>query len=264
MNDKEVQAIKKIEKWLKEKEKQKQKQESLISKSTTLEACLVTVGAALEAYLVTEGVEMDDSLGAMEDESVTSSEQLDESRNDVDVDIRPFYDNDTVFEVHHDMFDNVFTHGIQNHKQPEPIPDTYVVNENNSNIISIIPNMDPDRHTKEHDYVDYEQKRAFFTSLINNLKFDVEKYNEVNHEAHQVNALLTNNLERYKEKEKYFAKDKTIESEYHKKIKLLNDEISNLKSQACEKDKTFTKENEKYDEYVQPLLIRKNEIEKKN
>ncbi|GJX07843.1 hypothetical protein Tco_0195775 [Tanacetum coccineum] len=52
-------------------------------------------------------------------------------------------------------------------------------------------------------------------------------------------------LERYKEKEKYFAKDMTNESEYCKKIKLLNDEISNLKSQACEKDKTFAKENEK-------------------
>ncbi|GKA73282.1 hypothetical protein Tco_0779498 [Tanacetum coccineum] len=40
----------------------------------------------------------------------------------------------------------------------------------------------------------------------------------------------------------------TIESKYCKKIKLLNDEISYLKSQACEKDKTFVKKNEKYDE----------------
>ncbi|GKA88859.1 hypothetical protein Tco_0810671 [Tanacetum coccineum] len=85
--------------------------------------------------------------------------------------------------------------------------------------------MDPDRDKEEHDDVDYEQQRAFFASLINNLKCDVEKCNE---------------------------------------IKLLNDEISNLKSQACEKDKTFAKENEKYDEYVQPLLKRKNELEKKN
>nr|GEX36872.1 putative reverse transcriptase domain-containing protein [Tanacetum cinerariifolium] len=33
-------------------------------------------------------------------------------------------------------------------------------------------------------------------------------------------------------------------------IKLLNDEISNFKSQACENDKTFAKENEKYDETI--------------
>ncbi|GJS42419.1 hypothetical protein Tco_0567462 [Tanacetum coccineum] len=119
--------------------------------------------------------------------------------------------------------------------------------------------MDPDRDKEEHDYVAYEQHRAFFASLINNLKCDVEKCNEVNREAQQANALLTNELERYKEKERHFEKDMTIESEYCKKIKLLNDEISNLKFQACEKDKTFTQENENYDEYVQPLLKRQTD-----
>ncbi|GKD18232.1 hypothetical protein Tco_1207390 [Tanacetum coccineum] len=91
-----------------------------------------------------------------------------------------------------------------------------------------------------------------------------DKGKEEHDEAQQENALLTNELERYKKKEKHFAKDKTIESEYCKKIKLLNDEISNLKSQACQKDKTFAREIEKFDEYVQPLLKRKNELEKKN
>nr|GEW98190.1 hypothetical protein [Tanacetum cinerariifolium] len=177
------------------------------------------------------------------------------------------YDSDTVTEAPHsnnDTFENMFAHEIKNHEQPESIPDTYVVNENNSNIISDIPNMDLNKDKKEHDYVDYEQKRAFFASLINNLKFDVEKFNKVNREAQQANALSTKELEKYKEKEKYFAKDKTIKSEYCKKIKLLNDEISNLKSQACEKDKTFAKKSKKYDDYVQPLLQRKNELEKKN
>ncbi|GKC78704.1 hypothetical protein Tco_1129478 [Tanacetum coccineum] len=108
--------------------------------------------------------------------------------------------------------------------------------------------MDPDIEKEEHDYVAYEQQRAFFASLINNHKCDVEKCKKVNRETQQANALLTNELERYKEKEKHFAKDKAIESEYCKKIKLLNDEISNLKSQACQKDKTFARENEKFDE----------------
>ncbi|GJR05257.1 hypothetical protein Tco_0528241 [Tanacetum coccineum] len=49
------------------------------------------------------------------------------------------------------------------------------VTENNNNIISEIPNMDPDRRKEERDDVDYEQQRAFFASLINNLKCDVEK-----------------------------------------------------------------------------------------
>ncbi|GJW12266.1 hypothetical protein Tco_1578093, partial [Tanacetum coccineum] len=69
-------------------------------------------------------------------------------------------------------------------------------------------------------------------------------------------------LERYKGKEKHFAKESTTESEYCKKIKLLNEEILNLKSQACQKEKSFPKENEKYVEYVQPLFKNKNELEK--
>ncbi|GJW39958.1 hypothetical protein Tco_0065803 [Tanacetum coccineum] len=288
LKEREVQAIKEIEKRLKEKEIQQQ--ESLVTEGTTLEACLVTEGAVLEACLVIEGIEMDDSLVAKEstDDFVTLSEQLDESSssrnecnrsgnenkssvhestssgNDVDADIGPLYDSDTLFEVYHGIFENMFVHGIQNPEQPESIPDTYVVNKNNSNIISDTLNMDPDRDKEEHDYVDHEQQRAFFASLINNLKCDVEKCNKVNREAQQANALLTNELERYKENEKHFVKDKTIEFEYCKKIKLLNDEISNLKSQACVKDKTFTKENENYDEYVQPILQRKNELKKKN
>ncbi|GJY00882.1 hypothetical protein Tco_0359034 [Tanacetum coccineum] len=128
--------------------------------------------------------------------------------NDADTDIGPTYDSDTMSEVNHDMFENVFAHGIQNHEQPESIPNTYAVNENNSNIIYDIPNMDPDKGKEEHDDVDYEQQRAFFASLINNLKCDVKK--------------------------------------------------------SCQNDKTFARENGKYDEYVQPLLKRKNELEEKN
>ncbi|GJV03642.1 hypothetical protein Tco_1337211 [Tanacetum coccineum] len=89
-------------------------------------------------------------------------------------DIGPSYDSDTVSEVHHGTFENVFAHSIQNHVQPESIPDTYMVNENNSNIISDIPNMDPVRDKEEHDYVDDEQQHAFFDSLVNNLKCEVE------------------------------------------------------------------------------------------
>ncbi|GJT19410.1 hypothetical protein Tco_0878116 [Tanacetum coccineum] len=199
-------------------------------------------------------------------ENRSSDHESTSSGNDADADIGPLYDSDTVSEVPHssnDTFENLFTHGIHSQEQPESIPDTYEVNENNNNIIFDIPNMDPDRDKEEHDDVDYVQQCVFFASLISNLKCDVDKCNKVNREAQQANALLINELERYKEKEKHFLKDMTIESEYCKKIKRLNDEISYLKSQACEKDKTFAKENEKYDEYVQPLLKRKNKLEKK-
>ncbi|GKE98685.1 hypothetical protein Tco_0022036, partial [Tanacetum coccineum] len=154
-----------------------QQQESLSTNGIALDASLVTERATLEASLVNKAMALD-------------------ARNDADADIGPSYDSDTVFEVHHDMFENVFAHRIQNHEQPESIPDTYVVNETNSNIISNIPYMDPDRGKEEHDDVDYEQHHALFASLINNLKCDVEKCNEVNREAQQANSLLTNDLER--------------------------------------------------------------------
>nr|GEZ80072.1 hypothetical protein [Tanacetum cinerariifolium] len=98
--------------------------------------------------------------------------------NDADADIGSSNDGITVFGVYHNLFKNMFSHGIQNHKQLEYILDTYVVNENNSNIVFDIPNMDLDRNKEEHDYVEYEKHRAFFASLINNLKCDVEKCNE--------------------------------------------------------------------------------------
>ncbi|GKD60071.1 hypothetical protein Tco_1297580 [Tanacetum coccineum] len=218
-----------------------------------IEACLVTEGGALEACLVNEGIVVNDNTSVTESSGTESgnsslatpfSRSEDENKsfekycsssrneyiisgnenrsydyestssgNDADADIGPSYDSDTMTEAPYssnDTFKNVFAHGIQSHEQPESIRDTYEVNDNNSNIIYNIPNMDPDRDKEEHNDVNYEQQRAFFASLINNLKCDVEKYKE---------------------------------------IKLLNDEISNLKSQACEKDKTFAKENEKYDEF---------------
>ncbi|GJV09176.1 hypothetical protein Tco_1346832 [Tanacetum coccineum] len=190
-----------------------------------------------------ENSNLETSFSRSENEhTISDKESSSLEGNDADAAISPPYDNDTVTEVPHsnnNTFENVFAHVIQNHEQSESILKTYVVNENNSNIISDIPNMNPDRDKEEHDYVDYEQQRAFFTSLINNLKCDVDKCNEINREAQQANALLKSELERYKEKEKYFAKETSNESEYYKKIKLLNDEISNLKSQACEKDKTL-------------------------
>nr|GEV17037.1 hypothetical protein [Tanacetum cinerariifolium] len=216
---------------------------SLVTKGIALDASLSTDGVALDASLVTEGITLDAGLVVKQStfESNTSLEQLDKSSSlgngnrsldnesnssgnyldakkrlvdtttsDIENDnIGPSYDSDTRSEVNHDMFENVVAYGIQNHEQLEPIPDTYVVNENNSDIISDIPNMGPDRGNEEHD--------------------------------DQANALLTNELERFKEKEKYFAKDETIESKYCKKIKLLDDEISNLKSQACKKYKAFAR-----------------------
>ncbi|GJS14536.1 hypothetical protein Tco_0409008 [Tanacetum coccineum] len=160
---------------------------------------------ALDASLVVterSGTELENSssetaFSRLENENRSSNKESSNSGNDADADIGLSYDSDTVSEVRHDMFENVFPHRIQNYKQPKSIPDTYVVNKNNSNIISDILNMDPNRDKEEHDYVDDEQQRAFFASLVNNLKCDVEKCNKVNRDAQQANALLTDEVSFY-------------------------------------------------------------------
>ncbi|GJR08560.1 hypothetical protein Tco_0791212 [Tanacetum coccineum] len=193
MKEKEVQAIKDIERRMQDNEMQKQEslvtdgaelEACLITEGATIKACLVINGAALEACLVNKGITVNDYTGVTEStgtesensssatpfsrsEDENGSSDKDSSRNDADADIGPSYDN---------------------------------------------------RDKEEHDDVYYEQQRAFFASLINNLKCDVEKCNEVNHEAQQANALLTNELERNKEKEKHFAKDMTIESNTAKRL----------------------------------------------
>ncbi|GKC57415.1 hypothetical protein Tco_1085013 [Tanacetum coccineum] len=86
MKEIEVQAIKEIEKWLKESEMQKQG--SLVSAVAALEASLVIEGAVLEASLGTEGTTLEASL-------VTKGVVL-ETRNDADADIGPLDDSDTV------------------------------------------------------------------------------------------------------------------------------------------------------------------------
>nr|GFB40029.1 hypothetical protein [Tanacetum cinerariifolium] len=122
----------------------------------------------LKASLVTKGITLEDNLVANEStyDFVRSSKQLDKSNNsgndedaekllvdtvafDIEnADIGPSYESDIVSEIHHDMFENVFAHGIQNHEQPESLPDIYVVDENNRNINSYILNMYPDRDKK--------------------------------------------------------------------------------------------------------------------
>ncbi|GKB30460.1 hypothetical protein Tco_0869861 [Tanacetum coccineum] len=93
-------------------------------------------------------------------------------------------------------------------------------------------------------------ENVFALKVHNDEQLKVENYKKVNREAQQANASLTKELEILMEKENHFAKETTNESEYCKKIKLLNEEISNLKSQACQKENSFHKENEKYAEYV--------------
>ncbi|GKB61858.1 hypothetical protein Tco_0918044, partial [Tanacetum coccineum] len=191
----------------------KETQESLVTEGAALEANLITEGVTLEANFATEGTVMDACLiieGIEMDDSLVSKERTDDSVT-----------SSEQLDESSSSRNECNRPGNENRSS-----DHESTSSGNDTDADIGPSYDSDTVSEVYH----------------------EKCNKVNREAQQTNALLTNELERYKEKEKHFAKDKTTESKYCKKIKLLNDEISNLKSQACKKDKTFASENGKFDE----------------
>ncbi|GJR64169.1 hypothetical protein Tco_0010234 [Tanacetum coccineum] len=230
MKEKEVQVIKEIKNRLKEKEIQQQ--QSLVIEGAILEACLVTKGATLEACLVNEGRALDDNLVIKETtyDSVTSTSS--NLRNQATIQDGRV----TVQQVQGRHGQNVTGMGSKEKILLVQIQKSgQVLDESSSS-------------GNENRSSDYESSSLGMKTEVLTMKATVHPDMFENVFAHG---------------KKHFAKDMTIESEYCKKIKLLNDEISNLKSQACEKDKTFAKENEKYDEYVQPLFRKENDLKRK-
>ncbi|GJX26131.1 hypothetical protein Tco_0232427 [Tanacetum coccineum] len=120
VKESEVQSIKEIAKRLKESEIQQQ--ESLVNEGTIMEACLSTDGTVMKACLVTEGASLEACL-ANKGIALNDNMGVTESSGTYD----------TVFEVPHDMFENVFAHRIQSHEQPNSISDTYKNYEYNVN-----------------------------------------------------------------------------------------------------------------------------------
>lgn len=140
----------------------------------------------------------------------------------------------------------MFVHDQTHPEHPESISDTYVVEQNDSNITFDTPDMDPNRGEPAQDGSSYEQDRALFASLIDNFKHELEKCKEDNRKAKQVNVLLTKELERFKKMEKGFENVTKRKAE-------LEFEISNLKSHA--------QKFEMNGESVKPIFKRNEELE---
>nr|GEU94116.1 retrovirus-related Pol polyprotein from transposon TNT 1-94 [Tanacetum cinerariifolium] len=93
------------------------------------------------------------------------------------------YDSDGSAEVHHyencfdsDIF-NMFTQEEQYTELLEPITEPHMVQQYNSNVISVESNMDHSRGTVEQHPTTVEETRAYFLSLYKNLAIEVEKVN---------------------------------------------------------------------------------------
>ncbi|GKA15500.1 hypothetical protein Tco_0695247 [Tanacetum coccineum] len=112
--------------------------------------------------------------------------------------------------------------------------------------VAIGPSYDNNILTEVHHSNNYTFENVFALEIQTHGHHEVENCTNVNREAQQVNESLTKQLEIYDDQEKHFTKETITKSNICKKIKLLNNKISNLKSQACKKERSFHKENEKY------------------
>nr|GEU75568.1 reverse transcriptase domain-containing protein [Tanacetum cinerariifolium] len=86
----------------------------------------------------------------------------------------------------------------------EPIPDQHQVPPNDNNVISEVTNVEQSGETIEQHPVNFEETRALYDSLYQNLAIEVEKVNSVNRKLKETNADLTTELARFKNQEKCF------------------------------------------------------------
>ncbi|GKC60337.1 hypothetical protein Tco_1087935 [Tanacetum coccineum] len=167
----------------------------------------------------------------------------------------------------------------------EPIPEPHQVQQNDSNVIFEVSNVEQDRGTVEQHPATIEETRAYFESLYNNLAIEVEKVNTINRKLRETNAYLTTELARYKNQEKYFEisqeKYDKLERCYQKsvyqeqcltkkinalhlssgkQITTLNEEISNLNNQLSKEKSTVSSLLEEKKKLKFDFKIREDEL----
>nr|GEY92359.1 hypothetical protein [Tanacetum cinerariifolium] len=98
----------------------------------------------------------------------------------------PVYDSDRSAEVHdyencddNEIF-NMFTQEEQYTELLEPIPKPHQVPRNDNNVISEVTSVEQSGETIEQHPINFEETRALYDSLYQNLAIEVEKVNSIN------------------------------------------------------------------------------------
>ncbi|GJY91075.1 hypothetical protein Tco_0506271, partial [Tanacetum coccineum] len=86
----------------------------------------------------------------------------------------------------------------------EPIPEPHQVQQNDSNVISVVSSVEQGGGTVEEHSATVEETRAYHESLFHNIAAEVEKVNSVNRKLRETNVDLTTELARYKNQEQCF------------------------------------------------------------
>nr|GEW24113.1 putative ribonuclease H-like domain-containing protein [Tanacetum cinerariifolium] len=122
----------------------------------------------------------------------------------------PVYDSDGSAEVHdyencndNEIF-NMFTQEEQYTELLKPIPESHQVPQIDSNVISKVTSVEQSGETVEQHLANFEETRALYDSLYQNLAIEVEKVNTINRKLNETNADLTTKLARFKNQEKCF------------------------------------------------------------
>nr|GEW13823.1 hypothetical protein [Tanacetum cinerariifolium] len=116
----------------------------------------------------------------------------------------PVYDSDGSAEVHENYDNNeifnMFTQEEQYTELLEPIHEPQQVPQNDNDVISKITDVEQEGETVEQHSANFEETRALYEALYQNLAVEVEKVNSVNRKLKETNADLTTELARYKNK----------------------------------------------------------------
>nr|GFD08785.1 hypothetical protein [Tanacetum cinerariifolium] len=114
----------------------------------------------------------------------------------------PVYDTDESAEVHENYDDNeifnMFTQEKQYTELREPIPESHQVPQKNNDVISEDTSVEQGGETVKQHPANFEETRALYESLYQNLAIEVEKVNSVNRKLKETNADMTTELARYK------------------------------------------------------------------
>nr|GEZ64151.1 hypothetical protein [Tanacetum cinerariifolium] len=86
----------------------------------------------------------------------------------------------------------------------EPIPESHQVPQNDNDVISKDTSVEQGGETVEQHPANFEETRALYESLYQNLAIEVEKVNSINRKLKETNADLTTELARFKNQERCF------------------------------------------------------------
>ena len=203
---------------------------------------------------------------------------LQEAKYDTDSESPPVYDANAISEVplNNSFNNNIFDMSPHEEQHSETLAtnyDTYLDKSSCSNTTLATPDMNHNGGFVSQHAENDEETRALFESLLNNCAIEIENVTKVNRYVKAANAKLTTELARYKENEKAFEfhtkrlseletgyqnsvsrekhlqiKYDTLDVNFHKKIKTLNAEISDLQNQLSKQKSAYTNLEKERDE----------------